>query len=164
MFDKIRDTVSNISKIAVEKKISEKELEKIIEELKINLLECEIPFDLIENISENLKKEIIDKTFSRNDEFAEIIKNEFTVAIRDIFNQVNDINLINLIQTNKANPFKILIVGINGSGKTTTIAKLGHLLKENNISSVIVAADTFRAGAIEQIKTGFSKFSGCEGQ
>ena len=152
MLDKIKNVVSNLSKIAVEKQISEKELDIVIENLKIDLLESEIPFNLVEKISENIKKHMIDRKFSRSDEFKEIIKNEFTKSIVEIFDKVEDVDLINLIKTNKDSPFKILIVGINGSGKTTTVAKIGYLLKENNISSVIVAGDTFRSGAIEQIK------------
>ncbi len=152
MLDKVKNAVSNLSKIAVEKQISEKELDKVMENLTIELLESEIPFDLVDQISENIKKQMIEKKFARSDEFKEIIKNEFTSAIKDIFQKVEDIDLIQLIKTKETKPFKILIVGINGSGKTTTVAKIGHLLKENNISSVIVAGDTFRSGAIEQIK------------
>ena len=152
MLDKVKNAVSNISKIAVEKQISEKELDRVLEKLTIELLESEIPFDLVEQISENIKKQMIDKKFARNDEFKEIIKSEFTSIIKEIFQKVEDVDLIQLINSKESKPFKILIVGINGSGKTTTVAKIGHLLKENNISSAIVAGDTFRSGAIEQIK------------
>ena len=152
MLDKVKNAVSNISKIAVEKQISEKELDKVMENLTIELLESEIPFDLVEQISGNIKKQMIDKKFARSDEFKEIIKSEFTSTIKEIFQKVEDVDLIQLINSKESKPFKILIVGINGSGKTTTVAKIGHLLKENNISSVIVAGDTFRSGAIEQIK------------
>ena len=152
MLDKVKNAVSNLSKIAVEKQISEKELDEVMENLTIELLESEIPFDLVEQISGNIKKQMIDKKFARSDEFKEIIKSEFTSTIKEIFQKVEDVDLIQLINSKESKPFKILIVGINGSGKTTTVAKIGHLLKENNISSVIVAGDTFRSGAIEQIK------------
>ena len=152
MLDKVKNAVSNISKIAVEKQISEKELDKVMENLTIELLESEIPFDLVEQISGNIKKQMIDKKFARSDEFKEIIKSEFTNTIKEIFQKVEDVDLIQLINSKESKPFKILVVGINGSGKTTTVAKIGHLLKENNISSAIVAGDTFRSGAIEQIK------------
>ena len=152
MLDKVKNAVSNLSKIAVEKQISEKELDEVMENLTIELLESEIPFDLVEQISENIKKQMIGKKFARSDEFKEIIKSEFTSTIKEIFQKVEDVDLIKLINSKESKPFKILIVGINGSGKTTTVAKIGHLLKENNISSVIVAGDTFRSGAIEQIK------------
>ena len=152
MLDKVKNAVSNISKIAVEKQISEKELDRVMENLTIELLESEIPFDLVEQISENIKKQMIDKKFARSDEFKEIIKKKITKTIKEIFQKVEDVDLIQLINSKESKPFKILIVGINGSGKTTTVAKIGHLLKENNISSAIVAGDTFRSGAIEQIK------------
>ena len=152
MLDKVKNAVSNLSKIAVEKQISEKELDKVMEDLTRELLESEIPFDLVEQISKNIKKQMIDKKFARSDEFKEIIKSEFTRTIKEIFQKVEDVDLIQLINSKESKPFKILIVGINGSGKTTTVAKIGHLLKENNISSAIVAGDTFRSGAIEQIK------------
>ena len=58
MLDKVKNAVSNLSKIAVEKEISENELDKIIENLSIDLLESEIPFNLVEEISENIKKQI----------------------------------------------------------------------------------------------------------
>ena len=60
----------------------------------------------------------------------------------------------NLIeQINKKNGiYTIIFVGINGSGKTTTIAKVAHLLKKNKISCVIAAGDTFRAASIEQLE------------
>ena len=152
MLDKVKNAVSNLSKIAVEKQISEKELDKVMEDLTRELLESEIPFDLVEQISKNIKKQMIDKKFARSDEFIEVIKSEFTKTIKEIFQKVEDVDLIQLINSKESKPFKILIVGINGSGKTTTVAKIGHLLKENNISSAIVAGDTFRSGAIEQIK------------
>ena len=130
MFDKIKNTVSNISKIAVEKKISEEELNRILEEFEINLLECELPFNLVEKLSQDLRNELINNTFSRNTEFNKIIKDRFTLSINNIFNQIEEIDLIELIKSSEK-PFKILIVGINGSGKTTTIAKIGNLLKTN---------------------------------
>ena len=151
MFDKNKKTILKISKIAVKKKISEEELNRILEEFEINLLECELPFNLVEKLSQDLRNELINNTFSRNTEFNKIIKDRFTLSINNIFNQIEEIDLIELIKSSEK-PFKILIVGINGSGKTTTIAKIGNLLKTNNLSVVLVAADTFRAGAIEQIK------------
>ena len=66
MFDKIRNTVSNISKIAVEKKISEEELNGILEEFEINLLECELPFNLVEKLSQDLRNELSNMKWNKN--------------------------------------------------------------------------------------------------
>src|SRR3989339_596 len=56
-------------------------------------------------------------------------------------------------KSKRGEPYVILFCGINGTGKTTTIAKIAHMLKQEKLSCVIAAADTFRAAAIDQIKT-----------
>ena len=84
MLDKVKNAVSNISKIAVEKQISEKELDRVLEKLTIELLESEIPFDLVEQISENIKKQMIDKKFARNDEFKAVSYTHLTLPTSDL--------------------------------------------------------------------------------
>ena len=66
-------------------------------------------------------------------------------------------------------PFIILMTGVNGAGKTTTIGKLAHQYQAQGYSVAMIAADTFRAGASEQLKcwaerTGATFFSGAEGE
>ncbi len=80
------------------------------------------------------------------------LKNNFL----EILSKAGSIDLLNLIQEKKqkkAGPFVIVFLGINGTGKTTTVAKVANLLKKSGFSVVIAAADTHRAGAIEQITT-----------
>ncbi|MHA2289488.1 MAG: signal recognition particle-docking protein FtsY, partial [Promethearchaeota archaeon] len=73
--------------------------------------------------------------------------------ITDILTPEKNINLLEEIRKKKNtnSPYTICFLGVNGTGKTTTIAKIAHYLKKNNISSVAAAADTFRAAAIEQL-------------
>ncbi|GAG79740.1 unnamed protein product, partial [marine sediment metagenome] len=73
--------------------------------------------------------------------------------IKDILTPSEDINLLEEIQKKRLNklPYVIVFLGVNGTGKTTTMAKISHLLKTQGITSVAAAADTFRAGAIEQL-------------
>ena len=59
--------------------------------------------------------------------------------------------LIDVVQGQR--PMVILIVGVNGNGKTTSVAKLAHLMKQNEKKVLVAAADTFRAAAIEQLET-----------
>jgi len=152
MFDKVRFAVSSITKATTEKTISQNQLNKIMEEFEIQLLESEIAFDLVKKISDELKIELGNKSISRKTEIAEVIKEKIRNSIQDIFEKCEVINLIELIKSSSVRPFKVLTIGINGSGKTTTVAKIAYLLKKNNLGVVIVAADTFRAGAIEQLK------------
>ena len=61
-------------------------------------------------------------------------------------------NFLEQIKTSESKPFVVLFAGINGSGKTTTIAKVAHYLQQNKFSVCLAAADTFRAAAIQQLK------------
>ena len=78
-----------------------------------------------------------------------------------MFNKSGNMNLIQQIRSKKEagqGPCVIVLLGINGTGKTTTIAKIARLFKKNGISTVLAAADTHRAGAIEQAITTWRKF------
>ena len=152
MFDKVRFAVSSITKATKEKTISQNQLNEIMEEFEIQLLESEIAFDLVKKISDELKIELSNKSISRKTEISEVIKERIRNSIQNSFEKCEEINLIELIKSSSVRPFKVLIIGINGSGKTTTVAKIAYLLKKNKLGVVIVAADTFRAGAIEQLK------------
>jgi fused signal recognition particle receptor len=74
-------------------------------------------------------------------------------VIIEILTPDREINLIEEIKTKNSKnfPYVIVFLGVNGTGKTTTMAKIAHYLKKYNITSVAAAADTFRAGAIEQL-------------
>lgn len=145
-FKKITSKVSKI-------KISEKEFEVYEEELKMLLLENNVALEVAEKIVQDLKDKIIGKELLKK-EAEEEIKNSFKEIIREIL--VTPPDLIDEIKEKNSDqsrePYVILFCGINGSGKTTTIAKIAENLKNQGISCVIAAADTFRAASVEQIK------------
>ncbi len=128
-------------------KISEEEFEKYNEELEISLLENNVAFEVVDRIIKKLKENIVGK---------ELLKKEIDFQIRETFKDIISEILIepfNFIdKVREKEPFVILFFGINGSGKTTTIAKIAEMLKNRKISSVMAAADTFRAASIEQLK------------
>jgi fused signal recognition particle receptor len=139
-----------ISKI----KISEKEFEIYSEELEMLLLENNVALEVAEKMVKDLKEKVVGKEFLKKEiEFA--IKDAFGDIIREIL--ISPPDLIEEIKEKaldeKKEPYVILFCGINGSGKTTTIAKVAEHLKSKKISCVIAAGDTFRAASIEQIKT-----------
>ncbi len=132
-------------------KITEKEFEEIFEDLELLLLENNTALEAVEDIKEKLAKKLIGKEM-RQQELEEYIKQELKETLNEIL--IEPDNPINIIKIKKAEhkPFVILFFGINGTGKTTSIAKLTHLLQKNNFSCVLAAADTFRAASIEQIQ------------
>jgi len=145
-FKKITSKISNV-------KITEKEFEVYKEELEMLLLENNVALEVTEKIIEKLKEKIIDKEFARKeaeqevtDAFKEIIK-EILIDPFDIIEKIKEKN-----QEQTKEPYVILFCGINGTGKTTTIAKIANHLKSKKVSCVLAAADTFRAASIEQLQ------------
>lgn len=140
---------SKITKV----KISEKEFDIYAEELKELLLENNVAFEVAEKIIQELKEKIIGRELLKK-EIEEEIKDCFKEIIKEIL--IEPFDLIEKIKEKKSDqtkePYVILFCGINGSGKTTTLAKIARFLKEKKISCVLAAADTFRAASIEQIK------------
>ena len=140
---------SKINKV----KISEKEFDIYSEELEMLLLENNVALNVAEKVIRELREKIIGKELLKKEVESEIT-NCFKEIIREIL--IEPFDIIEKIKGKKSDqskePYVILFCGINGSGKTTTIAKIARRLKEKNISCVLAAADTFRAASIEQLK------------
>ena len=130
--------------------ISEEKFDGLFSELELILMENNVALEVIEKIKEDLKKNLVDAPLKRM-KIEETVRGSLKNSINDLFN-IKKINIINLIKSKKEKPFVIAFFGINGSGKTTTIAKVAEMLKKNKISCVLAAADTFRAASIEQIQ------------
>ena len=141
-FRKIKTKISKV-------KISEKDFEIYSEELKGLLLENNVAYEVAEKMIKELKEKIVEKEFLKKEIESEI-KDLFKEIIEEIL--IEPYDLAKKINEKKEKPYVVLFCGINGTGKTTTIAKIADSLKKEKISSVIAAADTFRAASIEQIK------------
>jgi fused signal recognition particle receptor len=129
-------------------KITENYFDDIFSELELLLLENNVALQAVEYIKEKLKKELIGKEIEK-EKLGEEIKASLKLAVEDMLK--TPFNLLEKIKE-KQGVYIIVLFGINGSGKTTTIAKLANLLKKNNISVVLAAGDTFRAASIEQLQ------------
>ena len=134
-------------------KISEREFQVYKDELELLLLENNVALEVAEKIIRELGLEIVGKELLRR-ELEDEIKDALKGIIRDILIEPFDIlEKIKEKQLDQAKqPYVILFCGINGTGKTTTIAKIASWLKENNLTPVLAAGDTFRAASIEQLK------------
>lgn len=152
MFDKLRNAFSSVVKSLGEKEIKEKDVDEVLFELEIALLESDVATEVIDLIKSDLKKQLIGTTIQK-DMVDEFVKQSLQQSISNMFDSTIKIDILSNIKAKKekGEPYIISFMGINGTGKTTTIAKFAHLLRENKFSTVIAAADTYRAGAIEQI-------------
>ncbi len=136
---------SKVSKV----RISEKEFEVYKEELEMLLLENNVAFEVSDEIIKELKERVVNKDLLKKE-----VESEIKYTLGDIIREIliDPFKITEKINQKEKEPFVILFFGINGSGKTTTIAKIAEYLKEKHITSVLAAGDTFRAASIEQLK------------
>ncbi|WP_238527879.1 signal recognition particle-docking protein FtsY [Saccharolobus islandicus] len=133
------------------KEIKEKDIEDFIEELRYQLLESDVSFEVAEKILEDLKENIIGKKVRRSEDLERIVKDSLKKSITEIITKNKPMNVLEEIKKS-TKPYIIIFFGINGVGKTTTIAKFAYILKKNGLSCIISASDTFRAAAQEQLE------------
>ena len=139
--NKINDVFSNFRKVD----------EEFLEELEEVLIMSDMGVDTSVKIVDNLRKRIKKDNIKEEEEVKEALRDE----IKKIFDEVD--NSLNL----NTKPSVILVVGVNGVGKTTSIGKIANKLKNDGKKVVIAAADTFRAAAVEQLEV-WAKRSGSE--
>ncbi|MFC1774898.1 signal recognition particle-docking protein FtsY [Nanoarchaeota archaeon] len=130
------------------KKIDEKQFNSLFWDLELVLLENNVAVEVIEKIKNDLKEELVDKPVPRT-KVQDTILTTLQKSINELFIH-SDLDLLKLSESKK--PLVVCFVGINGSGKTTTIAKVAKMFLDNNKSVVLAAADTFRAAAIDQLQ------------
>ncbi len=130
------------------KVISEKQFEELFMEIEIALLENNVAVEVMEKIKDDLRKVLVNRPIPRN-RIGETMRISLKASIGQLF-ESEKVDLIARIRGKK--PYIILFFGVNGSGKTTTIAKLAKLLQSSGLKPVMVAGDTFRAAAIQQLE------------
>lgn len=124
--------------------------EELLEELEEILITSDIGLDTSVNIISNLRTKIKKENIKESEEVKQALRQE----LEEILNIDNTMHL-------ETKPAVILVVGVNGVGKTTSIGKIANRLKKDDKKIVIAAADTFRAAAVEQLEI-WSKRAGCD--
>jgi len=131
-------------------KISKETLDETLNELLFQLVECDVAYTVAEKIIEELKLRYEEKPFKSKDEVLDALKNIVLNVLKNS-KSTDFIRELNKLKAKKK-PVTIVFLGINGVGKTTTIAKIAKKLKDHGFKPVLSAADTYRAGAQEQIE------------
>jgi fused signal recognition particle receptor len=140
----VKKVAESITKI----KLSKEKFNDLFWEIEVSLLENNVAVEVIEKIKADLAEELTTGKIIRK-KVEDIIKDSIRKSIRELF-AVGEIDLLKEAEKNR--PLIIVMIGVNGSGKTTTMAKLAHFFKKHRYSVVMAAADTFRAAAIQQLE------------
>jgi fused signal recognition particle receptor len=131
------------------RKISENMLDEILWDLEIDLLESDVALPVVEEIKKGVRDNLLGKKVERGYAPEDAIELALKSSIENVLKK-NEFDFDQFIAS-RQKPVVIMFVGINGTGKTTAIAKIAHRLQKNGMSCVLAASDTFRAGAIEQL-------------
>lgn len=138
--------------VGVEKKpswsIDEKKLDELLWDLEMGLLEADVAYSVIDSIKKDVKQEIRRVPFDKG-KAGDLVETVLRNAIGHVLKS-NDFDFNKFIEERKK-PVVIMFVGVNGTGKTLSIAKIAHQLQKVGRTCVMAAGDTFRAGAIEQL-------------
>ncbi len=130
------------------KKLKEEKIEDFLWELELALMEADVAVDVIEKIKKDVKKSLVGKKVKIRADIGKIVENALKKSIREILTKNFDFDEF---VKNCPRPCVIMFLGVNGTGKTTVIAKIAKYLMDHGYTVVLSASDTFRAGAIEQI-------------
>ena len=132
-----------------------KVLNDLLEELEWMLLESDISSEAVTSVLAALRKSLLGARLRRGAELSKVLEAALKRALRNLLSAGYwdfDASVQSFLDTGDA-PVVVMLVGVNGTGKTTTAAKIAHRLQSNGLSVIAAAGDTFRAGAIQQLES-----------
>jgi fused signal recognition particle receptor len=154
MFERLKSGLKGLVNKVTTTELKAENLRPVLSEFKISLVENDVAFPVAEKICAEMEKRLDGIQIKRLEDRRKIVEEKLREVLLEIMLTNNKINLLEAIEEKrkKGEPFVIVFVGINGTGKTTTIAKVAHFLNKKGYSVVLACSDTYRAGSIEQLE------------
>ncbi len=154
MFDKIRSALDTAVTKVTTKELNEKNLSDAVWELQLVLIQNDVAVEVAEHVCELTKEKLLGERAGRLGNLIKIFKEAIYDSVLEVLTPEHPLDVLEFAIKNKEDgeTTSIMFVGVNGTGKTTTLAKLANLFQKQGLSVVIAAGDTFRAGSIEQLE------------
>mgnify|MGYP001024341062 FL=1 len=154
MFEKLRKGLSGLVNKITTTELTADKLHPILDDFKLNLIENDVAVSVADHICAEMEKRLNGVQVKRLEDRKNIVKENLNKVLLEILTAKEEIDLLQRVdEKRKRNePYVILFVGINGTGKTTSIAKVAKFLMKNDYSVVLACSDTYRAGSIEQLE------------
>ncbi len=138
-----------ISGRVLERKITESDINSLFDEMELGLMEANVALEVVDFLKSRMKKYLVHQQVKRGN-VEENIRETLRKVLKEIFDK-GKVDLEGMLKEKR--PLCLVFLGFNGSGKTTSIAKLAKHLMKNKHKVVLAAGDTFRAAAIDQLET-----------
>ncbi len=154
MFKKLREGLSGLVNKVATTELKAERLHSMLQVFKLSLAENDVAVSVADHICNEMEKRLDGVQVKRLEDKKEIVKKNLRDVLLEILTTNEKIDLLELTREKKRlnQPLVIVFVGINGTGKTTSIAKVARLLTKNGYSVVLACSDTYRAGSIEQLE------------
>ncbi|HYB76268.1 MAG TPA: signal recognition particle-docking protein FtsY [Nitrososphaerales archaeon] len=153
MFEKLKQAFSAITSAVREKSLTGGQLDEAIFNFQIALVESDVAQSVAAALTDEVQKSLLGTKVERSTDPSEVVGARLATTLEEAFTKAGSVDLVANVREKKSTgePYSILFLGINGTGKTTSIAKVASYLKKNGITVVCAAGDTHRPGAIEQL-------------
>jgi len=154
MFEKLKSGLSGLVNKITTTELKAEKLRPVLSDLKLSLVENDVAFPVAERICDEMEKRLDGVQIKRLEDRKKIVKANLREVLLETMLTNDKVDLLIAIEEKrkKGEPYVIVFVGINGTGKTTTIAKFAQFLKKKGHSVVLACSDTYRAGSIEQLE------------
>ena len=154
MFEKLKSGFKGLVNKVTTTELKAENLNPILSEFKMSLVENDVAFPVAEKISNDLEKRLVGAQIKRLDDRKKVVEENLRQVLLEVMLTNKKIDLLKMAdeKRKKKEPFILMFVGINGTGKTTTIAKVAQFFRDKGYSVVLAGADTYRAGSIEQLE------------
>jgi fused signal recognition particle receptor len=154
MFEKLKSGFKGLVTKVTTTELKPENLQPILEDFKMSLAENDVAFPVADRICGELEKRLTGVQIKRLEDRKKIVEDNLRQVLLEVMLTNNKIDLLKRIADKRqtSEPYIVLFVGINGTGKTTTIAKVAQFLRDKGYSVVLAGSDTYRAGSIEQLE------------
>lgn len=154
MFRRLREGLSGLVDKIATTELKADQIRPILQDFRLNMIENDVAVSVADRVCEELEKRLVGVQVKRLEDKRQIVKDSLRDVLLEIMATGGKIDLFSMMEKKHElkEPFVIMFVGINGTGKTTSIAKTAKLLMKHGYSVVLACSDTYRAGSIEQLE------------
>jgi fused signal recognition particle receptor len=154
MFQRLRDGLKGLVEKVSVTQLRGEQVRVILQDFRLSLVENDVAVSVADHISGELEKRLEGVQIKRLEDKRKVVRDSLRAVLLEVLTTKDGVSFLELVERKRASkePFVVAFVGINGTGKTTSIAKIASFLMKRGYSVVLACADTYRAGSIEQLE------------